>query len=270
MPIGPANHREVTTVSQSRRDPLHHIEPGDRWVVIVAHPDDETFGCGSLIAHAARRCATVTVVCATRGEAGERTSEVPADADLGAVREAELHAAAALLGAAHVELLAYGDSGFDGEPAAGSLCDAPIDEITRTLATRLRQIEPHVVAVLDGSDGHRDHQRVRICTHRALEAAGDPTITLIETGLPNHLMRRWLDEMRGVHPDAAYHAIDPAEFGTPDELITEVLDHSDVLDLRQEAIAAHCSQRSPFADLSPALARAFLSHTHLTRVSRPT
>jgi N-acetyl-1-D-myo-inositol-2-amino-2-deoxy-alpha-D-glucopyranoside deacetylase len=41
-----------------------------RLPVVVAHPDDETFGCGSLLAHAATRQVSTVVVCATRGEAG--------------------------------------------------------------------------------------------------------------------------------------------------------------------------------------------------------
>ena len=40
-------------------------------VLVVAHPDDETFGCGSLLMHAAARGVRTVVVCATRGEAGE-------------------------------------------------------------------------------------------------------------------------------------------------------------------------------------------------------
>lgn len=143
-------------------DPIYDINAGDRWLVIVAHPGDETFGCGSLIAHAARAGAEVTVVCATRGEAGERTPDIPPDADLGAVREAELHVAAALLGVARVELLDYLDSGFDGDLIPGSLCAAPDDEVTAVLAARVRAVHPAVVVVLDASDGHRDHER---CAH---------------------------------------------------------------------------------------------------------
>ena len=39
----------------------------------VAHPDDESFGLGSLLAGAVAAGARVVLVCATRGEAGETT-----------------------------------------------------------------------------------------------------------------------------------------------------------------------------------------------------
>ena len=44
-----------------------------RLMVVVAHPDDETFGTGSVLLHAAAAGMETTVVCATRGEAGEIT-----------------------------------------------------------------------------------------------------------------------------------------------------------------------------------------------------
>ena len=50
---------------------------------MVAHPDDETFGAGSVIASLAAAGVEVVVCCATRGEMGEAHG-VPEGADLGA------------------------------------------------------------------------------------------------------------------------------------------------------------------------------------------
>lgn len=233
-------------------------------MVFVAHPDDETFGCGSLITHATRRGARVTVICATRGEAGERTPEIAADADLGEVRAAELVEAARLLGTDDVELLHHADSGFDGELAEGSLCSAPLPELTTWLVGRLQELAADVLVVLDGSDGHRDHLHVRAAAEQATAMHGGTTLVLV--ALPNHLMRRWLDEMRSVDPDSPYQAIDASQLGTPDHLVTDVLELPEVLDVRERAITAHRSQRSPFEDLSPDLRRSFLVDTHLIAV----
>jgi LmbE family N-acetylglucosaminyl deacetylase len=255
-------------MSSPARDPLRDVRPGDRWLVVVAHPDDETFGCGSTIAHAADRGAVVTVACATRGEAGDVGPDFPADADLGAVREAELRRAAALLGVARVELLGYRDSGFDGELLPGSLCAAPVAEVTEVLARLVDESDPAVVVVLDGSDGHRDHLHVRAAMRAALETtAAAPA--LYEYCLPNSLLRRWLDEMKLVRPDTAYHALDPATLGRSDAEVTHVLDTAGVLDRREAAIAEHRSQASPFDGLSADLRRAFLATDHLAEVALP-
>ena len=65
-----------------------------RLLVVVAHPDDESFGCGSLLAAASAGGHTTAVLCATRGEAGE--SRVATD-NLAALREAELRTSAAFI-----------------------------------------------------------------------------------------------------------------------------------------------------------------------------
>src|SRR3954447_14239186 len=101
---------------------LFPVMSGGRLLVVVAHPDDETFGCGSVLAHAAARGATVAVCCATRGEAGEPAPDSGVGIeDLGVVREAELRAAAAHLGVERVDVLDDADSGMEGDPPAGSL-----------------------------------------------------------------------------------------------------------------------------------------------------
>jgi len=77
--------------------------------VVVAHPDDDTFACGSLLLAAAASGALTAVTCATRGEAGGSAD------DLGVVRERELRAAAAALSVEHVEVLDFADSGMSGD-----------------------------------------------------------------------------------------------------------------------------------------------------------
>ena len=42
-----------------------------RLLAVLAHPDDETFGCGGALAKYAAEGAQVSLICATRGEVGE-------------------------------------------------------------------------------------------------------------------------------------------------------------------------------------------------------
>ncbi len=254
------------TSTTAVRDHLLDVRPGDRWLVAVAHPDDEAFGCGSVIARAAALGAEVTVACATRGEAGELRPGLPDPGDLGAVREAELHRAAARLGAGRVELLGYRDSAFAGDLAAGALCAADVPEVAAVLRGLVEDVRPDVVVVLDGSDGHRDHLHVRAAARAALRELAEPRPLLVEHCLPNALMRRWLDEMRALRPGTAHLDLDPASLGRPDGEITDVLDVSGVLDRREAAIAEHRSQTSPFEGLGAELRAAFLATDHLARV----
>ena len=248
------------------RDLLRDVRPGDRWLVVVAHPDDEAFGCGSVIARAAGRGADVTVACATRGEAGEVRPELTGCGDLGTLREAELHRASAVLGAARVELLGYRDSGFDGAAAAGSLVAAPVTAVAAVLRRLVGDLRPDVVVTLDGSDGHRDHVRVRDAVRAALCAPAGPRPALWEHTLPASLLRRWLVETAAARGEDVYHALEEDTFGRPDDEVTDVLDVRDLLGRREAAIAEHRSQTSPFDGLSPELREAFLVTDHLVRV----
>ena len=235
---------------------------GQHLVVVVAHPDDETFGCGSLIAHAAAAGARVTVLCATRGEAGERTPDPATDhLPLGDVRERELRDAGAVLGVHAIELLGYADSGWDGELPDGALCAASIEDLARDLDARLSQFTPDVVLVLDGGDGHRDHHHIRQAVETVLSRRPAP-VPLVRACLANSLMRRWVEEMRAGQSDTVYLDLDIDSLGTPDAQLTAI-DVSQVLAAREQAIACHRSQSSPYDGLSPELRRAFLATTFI-------
>ena len=238
---------------------------GERVLVVVAHPDDETFGCGSLIAHAAAAGSPVTVLCATRGEAGSLAPGCDAGGrTVAEIREAELRAAAAVLGARDVRLLGWRDSGMDGVPEPGSLVAAPLAEVANSIRRVIDEVRPEIVVTLDASDGHRDHAHVRDATLQAVDLATWPTARVYLHCLPQALMRSWAEELRRTDPDAPYLAL--GELGTPPELITTEIDSADLLALRERAIRCHTSQTSPYEQMSPDVRHRFLTVESLRRV----
>lgn len=230
-------------------------------LVVVAHPDDESFGCGSVLAYASAAGFDTAVLCATRGEAG--VSRVRTH-DLAATREAELRAAAAILGVGHVRVLGYADSGMDGELPEGSLAGAEPSAVMADVRAVVEELQPDVVVTLDASDGHRDHAAVRDATLAAVDAASTAPRATYLWCLARSSMQRWASHMRAAGGGEAY--LSTAELGTPDDEITTLLDVSAHLDTRWEAIRAHASQASPYDELPDDLQREFLAVDRLKLV----
>ena len=137
-------------------------------LLIFAHPDDETFLTGGVTSKYADDGVRVVLVSATRGESG-KAGDPPlcTPEELPALREQELHRAAAILGIADVHMLGYRDR---------ELAAAPPDEIREQLVTLIRRHQPTVVVSFDpnGGNAHPDHVAISRFTADAVCAAADP------------------------------------------------------------------------------------------------
>ena len=234
-------------------------------MVVVAHPDDESFGCGSLLLHAAAAGMGTAVVCATRGEAGETApGSGIAGSELPVVRERELLAAAEVLAVSRVDLLDFADSGMSGPADPATLVGAPLDAVRDQVRDRIEDFGPTVVVTLDAADGHRDHERIRDATLAAVDLARWPVERVYLQCLAKSLMRRWVDHLARVDPTWEHLRGDVP--GTPDELVTTVIDTGRHLPDRERAMRRHASQRSPYESLPADLRHAFLTAERLRRV----
>lgn len=136
---------------------------------MTAHPDDETLGVGGVLARYSSEGVSTHVLAATRGQRGRfgDGSTHPGPEELGRIREAELRAAAEVLGVGEVCFLDYMDGELDGVDPA---------EAVALIAGHVRRIRPHVVTTFaqDGAYGHPDHIAICQLTTAALVAAADP------------------------------------------------------------------------------------------------
>lgn len=127
-----------------------------RLMAVLAHPDDESLGFGGTLARYAAEGVRVSLVTATRGQAGRFRGVAPGAAGhpgreaLAAQREGELRAAAAVLGVASLEVLAHED---------GQLSEASPRRVVGEIADIIRRERPDVVLTFapDGAYGHPDH-----------------------------------------------------------------------------------------------------------------
>jgi mycothiol S-conjugate amidase len=226
-------------------------------LAIFAHPDDESFGVGGVLALAAASGVPTRLVCATDGDLGGEAGARELDREL---RHGELREAMAALGVPEPIFLGYRDSGMENWPRpADCFANADAEEVIGRLQAILAEVRPAVVLTFDpgGIYGHPDHvtisARATEAYRRAAAGPGGPSVlyhqAIPRSGLAE--MGRLQEAFAAVRGDAT-----PAppseddllqqrrfvELARPDEDVTTIVDVRSVLDRKLAALAAHASQ----------------------------
>src|SRR5450759_5263897 len=133
-------------------------------LVVMAHPDDESMGCGGLVLRHTRAGIPVSLICATRGEAGWTGKPIGSKKeDLAQIRTGELEDAAAALAIGGIEVWDYPD---------GSVTRCDQQEITQRIWEQISKLRPKAVVGWgpDGAYGHPDHIALGACTDLAVNS----------------------------------------------------------------------------------------------------
>ncbi len=135
------------------------ISGENRLLIVGAHPDDETFGCGATIALETARGTSVTVCCLTG------TPE----------RHKELRSACKVLGA---RIIAYKEKDLE----------LTIHEVAKVLIPIIQEFQPQVIISHSVDDYHDDHRVVHQAIFRAAEWAGHATKYKKKAWRPHRLL----------------------------------------------------------------------------------
>ncbi len=185
-------------------------------LVILPHPDDETFGCGGSIALFAQAGVPVTYVCGTLGQMGRNMGKpfFATRESLPQVREAELAQACEVLGIQQVIKLGLRDKMIEFEEP---------EALTNRIEQILREVRPSLVLThYPGYAVHPDHN-----------ALGELTIRAIARLSEEERPKVWAHAFAQACQDV---------LGPPDV----VNDISAVADMKLAAIRAHGSQSQVF------------------------
>lgn len=221
---------------------------------VLAHPDDESLGLGGMLAKYASEGIETYLVTATRGERGwfGDDSTYPGLEALGKVREAELLAAARVLGIRSVDFLDY----IDGE-----LDLVNPSQAVAKIVGHLRGVKPQVVISFgpDGGYGHPDHIAISQFTAAAVVCAADPNY-VHTAGLAPHRVSKlyysvvtkpWLEVYQAIFGDVVMHIDGVERHGVawPDWAITTRIDTGRYWRTLWQAVCCHRSQLPAYHQL---------------------
>jgi len=191
-------------------------------LLILAHPDDESFGHAGTIVRAHQQGAKIALLVATRGEEGTLGDPPIATREtLGQTREQEMRDVAALLGIDEVTFLGFKD---------GAVSQVGFEYLVGLIETHVRRIDPDVIITFGphGISNHADHIAIgRAATevfYRQHGAMGRPQ-RLYYAALP---------------PEQAATLGIPAD--SPEAHPTTELDVTAFKDSKIAALRAHCTQ----------------------------
>jgi LmbE family N-acetylglucosaminyl deacetylase len=192
---------------------------GERVMFVAAHPDDPDFLAGGTIARLARDGREVTYVIVTNGNKGSSDPGLTAE-QLALIRADEQRRAAQVLGVCRVELLGYED---------GEVEDTR--ELRRDVTRQIRRWRPDLIITLNPhrtynnfSGWHRDHR-----------ITGRVVLDCVYPLARDRLAFPELLPKYGPHNVREVHVIQWERPGL-------VIDVTDTMDLKLEAIRCHASQ----------------------------
>jgi LmbE family N-acetylglucosaminyl deacetylase len=215
-------------------------------LTVWAHPDDESYLSGGLMAVVGAAGGRVVNVTATLGEHGTPDPAAFPPKRLARIRRRELSAALATLDVADALVLDLED---------GTLDAVDLTVGARSIMELLERFEPDVVVSFgpDGVTGHPDHVAVGAWTERAVSAwRGDPALLQATSAgvMPDDLTEVMLDM-------GAFYGEPPSR--QPDELDLPLELDDATLATKLRALAAHRSQTD--------LVRAALGDTDYRRLA---
>ncbi len=205
---------------------------------IWAHPDDEAYLSGGLMALARDRGSRVVCVTATRGELGTPDPQGWPPDRLAAARTVELARCLEILGVTEHHWLGYRDgtcAAAPAGPAVGRLCEL------------IDQVRPDTVLTFGphGNTGHPDHRTVSAWATAAFDRAAAPGARLLHTVVTGRWARRWksVNERLGVFLDGCPEA-------APDgPLAVDLILTPEQLDRKVRALRAQETQTAGLIEL---------------------
>ena len=214
-------------------------------LLFAPHPDDESLGCGGLIALLRRRQQRVTVVFTSDGAMSHPNSRRYDRAARVALREQEAREACAELGVTddNVHFLRYPDT------AVPRLHQPGFDSAAARIAKLLAEQQPSHVLIPWRRDPHCDHRATWELCREATSRLDHPP--------------RWVE-----YPIWMWNAQRPEDLPQEDEVIAWRVDVSSELPRKWRAIDRHRSQLTALIDDDPKGFR--LSETMLDNFRRDT
>ncbi len=255
---------------------------------VFAHPDDEGFGSGGVLAMLAARGARVIMVCSTNGDVGEISDPALATPEnLAQVRQGEMRRAMEVIGADVVRFLDYRDSGMEGTDDNNHpdcLNQAAPEEVVGKIVALIREFRPDLVMTHDptGGYGHPDHIAVyrhadhafRVAGDSEYPAAGEPWTPslLYYVCFPRSSFRRIWEKMLelDIKPPFASEILE--NVGSPDEAVTTVVDASSHVDTKIASLECHRTQidpGGPFGRLPQEYMREIMGTEYFTLAAHP-
>jgi LmbE family N-acetylglucosaminyl deacetylase len=166
-----------------------HAWRPDRFMLIVAHPDDADFGPAATAARWIDEGSTGWLVCCTSGDQGGEDAELDPLA-LARTREEEQGRAAAIVGYAGVTFLHQPDGALANDLALRELL---VREIRTFRPDAVLTHDPETIFYRDGGVNHTDHRAAGIAAVDAVfPTARNPMAFphLVRGGLAPHKVRR--------------------------------------------------------------------------------